>query len=540
MKYKRPSYIFLNKEAKKTFLSKIDNFTNKEIEIFDIICRFKKVTINYRELIDTLEIEINDYIVPFKKLLRKLEKHNLVLIRNYYSKNDSQNEINIIPKVLILFEFKANHYYIEKLDEIFNKYSINYEKHFPFLRDLLIEYNLILKDIIYINEDDIYDIKKGKFNKFKKNLIIFKVEHINNYYEIIFNTNMFDLLIRSIRNRLYYLLYINTELLNECSLLLNYKKNYLLTKIKIDDININRNFWKNLNSLINNYLFEKYNKSEEFFILLKFIIIYTKKVIEISIERDFKIKKIKKDIDNLVLRIKNNNNLYLIEEKLDMVLTSLKVEYSIEEYKNFENEFKNKNIIEKNKDFFELSNIVLINNIYIHKDNLIILFYNRIFYIKGNLKYFILDVLTLHLKNKKKINSRYEYEITIRNYINANDPILSLLFSRPKLILDAFLYEKRKESENPRLKFNNILPYLSFYFFIENDFKYVEFRDYSILFELDIKDLFLELYKNMSIIKKIRFYKSYQNYSKFFQKISNGIIYANKPIREIEDINIYK
>lgn len=484
--YPAPDFIHKDDLAREEFLSQLGNFSPQERTIFRRLCERWEPEIKYQRFLHNLDIK--NAAGDLNSLISKLQKQRMAIL------NFKVEEGIRKPESITLCSQDGTAFYARLIDEYYVKLQESLAEPLPFESDL----NKLYPHISSAEYLNLTYLELLRMTADKDNIAsgIYRIQLLGG-----------DALLAS-ASSLKWLIHAAIGKLRAFFS----NPNYLALAAKIQNTSLleikqrlntrNPDFWKDLTtSLLAEEEAIKNNRSirvgKRFFQICGFIYRYVEAQMQLAEEQRQEREDRDLDMKSIVQAVKEDNNKICPDEQLTAIIDGLKEKYG-KKFPDFKAEFLSR----YTKSSHGLPQLVSIDNIWVHIDNLHLLFSSRLDLLRPQLQQYYVKQMETQLRRKNRARSeiffsKENFEQDILNTVKTMDSFAADCLERPNIISEAMVHylKTRRKIQSP----DDLRAHLIVFFHARN----LMFLPLAEIFNLNLGEIFKNGFLRLPLWRQI-------------------------------------
>ncbi|GAB6089598.1 hypothetical protein [Spirochaeta dissipatitropha] len=484
--YPAPDFIHKDDLAREEFLSQLGNFTPQERTIFRCLCERWEPEIKYQRFLHNLDIK--NAAGDLNSLITKLQKQRMAIL-NFKIEEGIRK-----PESITLSSQDGTAFYARMIDEYYVRLQESLAEPLPFESDLSKQYPHI-GSAEYLN---LTYLELLRMTAEKENIAsgIYRIQLLGG-----------DALLAS-ASSLRWLIHAAIGKLRAFFSNPNYLalaariQNTSLLEIKQRLNTRNPDFWKDLTtSLLAEEEAIKNNRSirvgKRFFQICGFIYRYVEAQMQLAEEQRQEREDRDLDMKSIVQAVKDDSSKTFSDDQLTAIIDGLKDKYG-KKFPDFKAEFLSR----YTKSSHGLPQLVSIGNIWVHIDNLHLLFSSRLDLLRPQLQQYYVKQMETQLRRKNRARSeiffsKENFEQDILSTVKTMDPFAADCLERPNIISEAMVHylKTRRKVQSP----DDLRAHLIVFFHARN----LMFLPLAEIFNLNLGEIFKNGFLRLPLWRQI-------------------------------------
>lgn len=485
---KRPAYIDLGDREREEFLSQRGNFTPDERTIFRELAGSWEPRIDYDRFIKRVRETGGAALV--KSLMSKLYQARVGILRTKVIDGERR------PVSLLLLEEGGFDFYFEALQEAFVNLNDSIVNPLP-LASRLTEQGLEVPEgyVTTVDNEALAGCFKEKREEERK---ILGLNSLNGAVLLLPNNNLRTFINIAILKIRYYM--SNTSLLESMA---KYQDTSLMA-IKQNLGGKEPSFWLNLTSTIvdkRKELQSSRNVSidKDFYHAAYLLRRLVTAQIEEAKERKQQQKERELDLETVAMTIKRSETPLLDQGEVNEIIDRSAEKYG-DDRDSFREEFYERYVHAKGKR--SLPKVVMVDSMYIHRDNFYPVFLERFQVVGSELRRHYKEKMETELKaggagGNPVFFSHENFENDIRDEVERRDSFVSAVLSKPAVLAEAVILNAKQRKQVKSL--DDLKKQLSIYFNPES----MKLLDLPTVFNLSLGEIYDDAFEKLHILRRI-------------------------------------
>ncbi len=496
-----PSYLQMDPKDRDGFLFQLGTIADHPRTLFSEICDLLEPEISFKKLVSLLEGKVPAVTETLETLMEFLQAGRCGILEKSISNG------KLVNSRVILTEMNSPRFWYWIIENIWKSIKLTSTDPFPTVEDFGKKHKFPVE---LLQQLPLTDITTDLVNQYENRVVVFNIDNGKNY-NIIITPPSLPVLMKVSRVRIRQAIQKNSRLQATVSRMMGELETAFKQSISRDE----HDFWNRFtNTLIENrkrLAEEKITTSIELFRSARIIRAFTENQMT-------EMESIRKDEEEKLSVMKN---LLLSIAKKDGFLVDRKdfndfFKPHEEKWEDIRQVFDERFLKSNTKS--GLPTVILLDNKYIYRDNVYLLFKTEHDVVSSELRKYYLKQFSLVLRsnNRKKasiFSSLRVFRIEVKQRIAENYQVMNALYSSPRLVADGIIHYGTKVLKNTKMQ--RLRSVLDKYFVPGS----VKFREIDDLFNLHLSQIFEQTFSQLSFIRQF-FMKVLGQYESYLSRYS--------------------